>query len=590
MLARGGVLHRFFLKSYMVMACLMVGFAAHAQAPEKLIYHDVKVDSEGHILPWYSENLARSYDHVIDLTWNFWDNIRTDLNGLPYYMNHQVWRPKANDPRGIGGDQIQMALSSWQLLYAYSGNERVKQNMKFMADYYLTHSLSPAASLWPNLPFPYNTLVNSGVYDGDMVMGYGYLQPDKAGSFGLELVHLYKMTTKDNFFQATSMRYLHAAEQIALTLAANMKEGDGDTSPLPFRVNAFTGEIGFYKHHAANGSTWVTLHDYTTNWAPTLELFLELQQLDPAHEGEYRSAFQALLKWMKLYPLKTHRWGPFFEDVPGNADTQINAITFARFILTHREYFEDWQTLVPSIFDWVYRVLGNTKWQKYGVVVVNEQTSNLIPGQSHVARQAETELLFGSLIGDRSRETQALRQLSWATYAVDEDGKSCFPEDEPWMTDGYGDFVRHYLRAMATLPQIAPGDVDHLLSSTSVIQQVDYQGQFDKFALPNFKVPDLSKVQLFYRAYDSTGTELIRMTHRPITVVVGGEPVSEVPDLGQQGYRWTDMSQNGGGGLLEIRREAGHEVIVVDDVLTKPKIRTILRTVEQVHNPRTVSN
>jgi hypothetical protein len=42
--------------------------------------------------------------------------MRHDMNGLPYYMNHQVWRPN-NDPRGLGGDQLQMALSSWQLLY-----------------------------------------------------------------------------------------------------------------------------------------------------------------------------------------------------------------------------------------------------------------------------------------------------------------------------------------------------------------------------------------------------------------------------------------------------------------------------------------
>ncbi|MBA7588400.1 hypothetical protein ES708_30456 [subsurface metagenome] len=57
-------------------------------------------------------------------------------------MNHQVWKKDVNDYRGIGGDQIQMALSSWALLYSYTGNKRILENMKFMADYYLTHSLS----------------------------------------------------------------------------------------------------------------------------------------------------------------------------------------------------------------------------------------------------------------------------------------------------------------------------------------------------------------------------------------------------------------------------------------------------------------
>ena len=69
-------------------------------------------------------------------------------------MNHQVWRTDFNDRRGIGGDQFAMALSSWNLFYGYSGNEAVKEEMKFIADYYLTHSLSPADAAWPNFPYP----------------------------------------------------------------------------------------------------------------------------------------------------------------------------------------------------------------------------------------------------------------------------------------------------------------------------------------------------------------------------------------------------------------------------------------------------
>ena len=157
---------------------------------EKLIYHDIRTDKNGNILPWYDADPAISYDHIIELIWNFWDTIRTDVNGIPYYMNHQVWRGDFNDPRGLGGDQIQMALSSWQLLYIYSGNEVVKENMKFLADYYISHGLSPANAQWPSIPFPYNTLIYSGYYDGDMVLGKDYTQPDKAGSCGCELLKL----------------------------------------------------------------------------------------------------------------------------------------------------------------------------------------------------------------------------------------------------------------------------------------------------------------------------------------------------------------------------------------------------------------
>ena len=75
---------------------------------------------DGSILPWYSADPGTSYDTVLMLVWNFWKNMETDSNGLKYYMNHQVWKPE-HDMRGLGGDQINMALSSWALLYAYTG-------------------------------------------------------------------------------------------------------------------------------------------------------------------------------------------------------------------------------------------------------------------------------------------------------------------------------------------------------------------------------------------------------------------------------------------------------------------------------------
>ena len=52
---------------------------------------------------------------------------------------------------------------------------------------------------------------------------------------------------------------------------------------------------------------------------------------------------------------------------------------------------------------------------------------------------------------------------------VDNDGKNRYPNDENWLTDGYGDYVRHFLRAMAAMPELAPSDEEHILSSTSVI-------------------------------------------------------------------------------------------------------------------------
>jgi hypothetical protein len=42
--------------------------------------------------------------------------------------------------------------------------------MKFIAGYYLTHRLSDASAKWPDIPYPYNTLIYSGIFDGDIVI------------------------------------------------------------------------------------------------------------------------------------------------------------------------------------------------------------------------------------------------------------------------------------------------------------------------------------------------------------------------------------------------------------------------------------
>src|SRR5688572_26604872 len=197
---------------------------------EHLIYHNIRADKQGNILPWYDDSPGKSYDHVIDLIWNFWDTMRVDMNGIPYYMNHQVWEPVVNDPRGLGGDQIQMALSAWHLYYVYSGNERVRENMRFMADYYLTHGLSSSTAAWPDLPYPYNTLLYSGIYDGDMVIGKNYTQPDKAGSLGCELIRMYKMLSNERYPGTAQKEYLDATIRIANTLMKQIKAGDENTS------------------------------------------------------------------------------------------------------------------------------------------------------------------------------------------------------------------------------------------------------------------------------------------------------------------------------------------------------------------------
>jgi len=92
--------------------------------------------------------------------------MRNCPNGIPMYMQHQVWMPKEEDPRGLGGDQISMALSSWNLLYGYVGDASVLDKMNYMASYWPAHGFSGKSDRWGNLPCPYNTALHSSIYDG----------------------------------------------------------------------------------------------------------------------------------------------------------------------------------------------------------------------------------------------------------------------------------------------------------------------------------------------------------------------------------------------------------------------------------------
>lgn len=505
-----------------------------------LSYHNVRVDENGGILPWHSMDLGASYDKVLQLVWAFWDKMELDSTGEKYYMNHQVWRPE-HDKRGLGGDQLMMALSSWDLLYNYTGNKAIIDNMKYMADYYLSHGFSTEDDLWPHLPYPYNTVLHSGVYDGDMILGKGYLQPDKAGSFGYELVHLYKKTGDE--------KYLDAAVKIANTLAAKVKPGDEFHSPWPFKVNAATGEVGKLMNEKRinkpePGTEFKAEQPsiYTTNWTATLYLFTELKALSKGDAASYTKAYDMTLAWMKQYPAKNNKWGPFFEDILGWSDCQINAITYAMFLMENETVDADWKNTVKQIFNWVRASLDDKEFEKYGVITTDEQTIYRTPGNSHSSRQASMELRYWEKTGDATRLVNALRQLNWATYMVNTDGRNYYLRDDIWLTDGYGDYVRHYIRAMAAAPELAPSQANHLLRSSGIVSHISY-------------AHDL----ISYTTFDHASTERFRLTQKPVAVTVDAVVLKESTAPGIGTWTWRVIGHNGSG-VLDINKTSGKKV------------------------------
>jgi hypothetical protein len=492
----------------------------HAVHSQVLGSHPIRTDASGKILPWYSDSPDSAYDFVVRKTWDFWSKVDTCCGGVPQYMVDRTWDAwKPEEPvAGIGGDQFAMTLSSWDLLYDYTGDERIIQNMEYIADTYLANGFTSPSDLWGGLPFPIN-LTRTAKYDGDMIAGKGFLQPDKAASFAKELVILYKKTAQP--------QYLEAAERIAVTLANLTVVGNDSVSPLPFRVNAFTN---------------VVRDAYTANWAPALDLYRDLTRLGDIHAPLYAQASDRLRSWVLKYPMSTQEWGPFFEDITGYSNTQINAVTVARNMIMDTAWGSSRLANARIILDAAFTRFVDNSWKDLGAYPIREQTQFMVVGNSHTARQASTELEYIEATGDSSKLEQAIRQLHWATYMVDVSGLNRYPTDLVWFTDGYGDYVRHYLRAMAAAPELAPGFEDHLLRASSVVETIGYETS-----------------QIWLITFDSSGSLRLRLRQEPLSVSAGSQVLPRVTDAASIGWRWRPLAE---GGVLDINYSGAKRITV----------------------------
>ena len=493
------------------------------RAQPVLVFHTIQTDSAGKLIPWFNADPGTSYDHDLQLIWNFWKNVPTNL-GTKFYMTDHTYSPTLA-ANMVGGDQFAMALSSWSLYYQYTGDTSLIENMTYIANTYLANSLSGSGSAWPNLPFPCNASNQSlPVYDGDFLLGAGYTQPDKAGSFGNELVVLFKITGDS--------AYLTAAINIANTLANKVSPGDSTNSPYPFKVNAQTGALPSLLPGA----------NFTGNVVPTLLLFESLSAMGTGNVVQYDSAYNTIKAWVQRYPQHNNNWGCFFEDIFGPSNTETNAVTMARYILNHPSWDSTYKQDARAILDWTFATFADTAWNQYGATAIFEQTADLKPGGSHTSRYASTELIYSERTGDTSRVAEAIRELNWATYLVDTTGQCRFSpsENSVWYTDGYGDYVRHYLRAMGAYPQIAPANANHLLQTSSVVTHISYQ-----------------PLEIDYNVYDTASYETLRLTSKPLWVSVDGVQVAEQSNLNTQAWTWTAYNT---GGALRLRHTNGHAV------------------------------
>ena len=541
------------LRKIFTLCLLSFLLAETGHAQQVLVFHTIQTDSSGNMLPWYNADPGIAYDHDLQLIWNFWNNIPTN-QGVKYYMTDHTYSP-TGAANMVGGDQFAMAMSSWALYYAYTGDTALVENMAYIANTYLANasSISSGSAAWPNLPYPCNTFDPSvAYYDGDYVLGTGFTQPDKAGSFAFEELTLFKITGDSS--------YLNTAITIANTLAAKVAPGDSANSPYPFKVNAQTGALP---------QSGLPGDNYTTNFVSTMLLFEQLSAMHTGNTVQYDSAYTTIKTWIQRYPQHTNNWGCFFEDIVGPSNTETNAVNMARYILNHPNWDSTYLQDARAILDWTYQTFADTVWNQYGATAIFEQTADLKPGGSHTSRYASTELIYAEKSGDTSRVAEAVRELNWATYMCDTSGQVRFSPSESsvWYTDGYGDYVRHFLRAMGAYPKIAPADANHLLQTTSVISYVQYQPQ-----------------EIDYKTWDSASYETLRLTSKPINVLADGIALSQQNNLNAQGWVWIPYET---GGVLKVRHTNGHAIQINWNPLSVTQIETNTLNAALYPNPVT---
>jgi len=481
--------------------------------------HTVRLDDEEGLLPW------AEYDRIVWLAMDFIRRCPVEpRSGLPWYLVYSCFwtdplRPTdwPDNPAG----KFAMAVETLVRYYAYSGEGWFIEVVRTMLDRLIAYS-TPASCAWPGVPYASAEPV-FGVYFGARADGHYVTEPDKVAQAAVGYLSFYKLTGET--------AYLDQARHCADVLAEKIQPGDEEHSPWPFRVAVGDGAI---------------VEAYTSHVIPAIRLFDELIQLDGESVSLYGEARQMAWDWLQRYPMQNNCWKGYFEDIrldpENNNRDQYSALETARYLLLHPECDAQWQKHARDLIEWVRQTLGGEPF--FQAVPIHEQKYCYHVMGSHTVRYASLCALYAKATGDKAYAERAFRSFNWASYMTDENGWVRVGIDEPdyynqcWFTDGYFDYVPHFLDGMACLPKTAPQAIDRLLSSTSIVQQILYE-----------------PLQIRYRTFSKNARETLRLTFTPQTVKSAGQPLSRVEGASQD-LGW---SFDQGLGLLIVHHDS-HDV------------------------------
>jgi hypothetical protein len=454
-------------------------------------------------------------------------------------------------PAGLYAMFVDSALA----YYTYSGDSVVLDRVREMLDYQLQHGTTPAAWYWGRVPYASSDAGALEYFGADDVYycgkegrapaacgvgdGHYAIEPDKVGELGLGYLKFFELTGET--------KYRDAAVACAAALASHVRQGDLTHSPWPFRVFAHTG---------------VVREEYGGDVIGPIKLFDEVMRLHFGDADSFRRARKLAWDWMMSFPMKNNLWGAYFEDVSFDHDlenwNQYCALETARYLLLHPESDAEWKSHARGLIDWVEKTFvmdvkatEHYRWvqheavqygHQWGAGAVSEQTrDDMNKMGSHTSRYASLCALFWEKAGDASFKEKAFRSFNWATYMAQEDGliTEAMGEDAFWYSDGYADYIRHFMSGMGSVPEWARPGQNHLLRSSSVVQKISY-----------------GKDEVRYSTFDADAAEILRLNFGPARVTADGRALSSRHDLGGPGW-----SFDGSKGVLKIRHQGARNVV-----------------------------
>jgi hypothetical protein len=509
---------------------------------QTLFGRPVHLDRHGKLLAW--PPVDSPYAHVADLAWRALETkFPVQDNGLETWLAYSRFDPTTfegvawpHNPAGF----YAMLTDSAVLWYAFSGDAAAVSVARKALDYQLSHGTTPPDWDWGRVPYASSGAGDVDYRGGDdswcdscgRADGIGVIEPDKIGELGVAYLQMYKLTGE--------ARFRDASVACADALAKHVRAGNERESPWPFRVYAETN---------------VVREQYSSNVVGALTLFEELERLGVGRVADYARSRKLALRWLLTVPFANDAWSGYFEDVDIHSDpeenvNQYSAMRTARWLLAHPEVDPSWHAHVTHLIAWTAERFGGDtpteRGMQWGATVISEQHDDTAKMGSHTARFGATLALWSEVTGDPAAREAAARSLNWATYACREDGVVSVAEDLHegwWFSDGYGDYIRHFLLAMAAVPEWAPRSQSHLLSSTSVVRHIEYDAH-----------------RIAWTTFDADSEESLRLSFRPSRVVAGGNALPRRKTLDRDGY--VERALSSGGFLVRIRHSSAGDVTV----------------------------